>query len=104
MSAPEGNRENVTVTFDAGIIGPLLAFGSLVIVAATMPPAFFRACGNMVEDTELETKLIRNSGFQPTLDLFDGLRANSGAATRTPLARMTISTFPRGTIVGSVPS
>src|SRR6059036_3099828 len=47
-----------------------LSFGSLVIVAATMPTAFSGPAGTMVEETELETKLIRNRGSQPTSSAF----------------------------------
>ena len=34
------------------------------IVAATMPTAFSGPAGTMVEETEVDTRLIRNNGFQ----------------------------------------
>ncbi len=41
-----------------------LSPGSLNMVAATMPTAFSGPAGTMVEATEVDTTLIRNSGFQ----------------------------------------
>jgi len=40
------------------------------MVAATMPTAFSGPAGTMVEETEVDTRLIRNSGFQPISSAF----------------------------------
>src|SRR3954466_1770618 len=83
-----------------------LSFGSLVIVAATMPTAFSGPAGTMVDDTELETKLIRNSGFQPISSTFlMAWAANFGVpATKKASAPDDFSDTTWESMVGSVTS
>src|SRR5262245_20405610 len=83
-----------------------LSFGSLVMVAAMIPTAFSGPAGTMVDDTELDTKLIRNSGFQPISSAFlIACAANFGVpATRNASAPAAFRDTTCESIVGSVTS
>src|ERR1051326_6927620 len=79
------------------------SFGSFVIVAETIPTARSAPAGTMVEDTELETKLIRNNGFQPiSLAFLIACAANFGVpATRKASAPAAFKLTTWEAMVGS---
>src|SRR6266481_2026793 len=82
------------------------SFGSFVIVAETIPMALSAPAGKMVEDTELETKFIKNNGFQPISFAFlIACAANFGVpATRKASAPAAFKFTTCESMVGSVTS
>src|SRR5688500_17891007 len=92
--------------FTPGSPAHFLSPGSLSIVAATMPTAFSGPAGMMVEETEVDTRLIRNNGFQPiSLVFLMACAANFGVpAKRNASAPDDFSETTWESIVGSLTS